>query len=253
MSNKDWRVEGRPRGSALLVVKRGPNAGSGSWLDQPVTSAGRRRQRHRLDDITVSEHHAEFRRENRKFQVVDVDSFLTTSTTWPDTARPGSLRPRDGRQSIAAQRRCPCLILAMPKCTAPVKGHHSAAARADCPACGAHVRSIHGQSPTYASALAHRAARPQRGQPVQTLDGGCPKRAPTRLSGRGGLHCLNTVGAHSPRPLLADAPWGRSPSACRPRSPHIGLINVQHGSTTALPVAGVHAQDSCGAATTTAG
>jgi pSer/pThr/pTyr-binding forkhead associated (FHA) protein len=25
--------------------------------------------------ITVSQHHAEFRRENRKFQVVDVDSF----------------------------------------------------------------------------------------------------------------------------------------------------------------------------------
>lgn len=34
----------------------------------------------------------------------------------------------------------------MPKCTAPVKGHHSAAAKADCPACGAHTRSIHTQT-----------------------------------------------------------------------------------------------------------
>ena len=75
MSNKDWRVEGLPRGSALLVVKRGPNAGSRFLLDRPVTSAGRYADSDIvLDDITVSQHHAEFRRENRKFQVVDVDS-----------------------------------------------------------------------------------------------------------------------------------------------------------------------------------
>ena len=34
-------IEGLPTGSALLVVKRGPNAGSRFLLDQPVTSAGR--------------------------------------------------------------------------------------------------------------------------------------------------------------------------------------------------------------------
>src|ERR1700739_2321892 len=34
-------VEGLPHGSALLVVKRGPNAGSRFLLDQAVTSAGR--------------------------------------------------------------------------------------------------------------------------------------------------------------------------------------------------------------------
>jgi pSer/pThr/pTyr-binding forkhead associated (FHA) protein len=34
-------VEGLPAGSALLVVKRGPNAGSRFLLDQPTTSAGR--------------------------------------------------------------------------------------------------------------------------------------------------------------------------------------------------------------------
>jgi pSer/pThr/pTyr-binding forkhead associated (FHA) protein len=43
---------------------------------RPVTSAGRHADSDIvLDDITVSQHHAEFRRENRKFQVVDVDSF----------------------------------------------------------------------------------------------------------------------------------------------------------------------------------
>jgi hypothetical protein len=33
--------KGSPSGSAMLVVKRGPNAGSRFRLDQPVTSAGR--------------------------------------------------------------------------------------------------------------------------------------------------------------------------------------------------------------------
>ena len=76
VSNRDWRVEGLPRGAALLVVKRGPNAGSRFLLDRPVTSAGRHADSDIvLDDITVSQHHAEFRRENSKFQVVDVDSF----------------------------------------------------------------------------------------------------------------------------------------------------------------------------------
>ena len=45
-------------------------------MDRPVTSAGRHADSDIvLDDITVSQHHAEFRRENSKFQVVDVDSF----------------------------------------------------------------------------------------------------------------------------------------------------------------------------------
>jgi pSer/pThr/pTyr-binding forkhead associated (FHA) protein len=74
MSN-DWRVEGLPRGSALLVVKRGPNAGSRFLLDRTVTSAGRHADNNIvLDDVTVSQHHAEFRRRDRKFQVIDVDS-----------------------------------------------------------------------------------------------------------------------------------------------------------------------------------
>jgi pSer/pThr/pTyr-binding forkhead associated (FHA) protein len=72
-------VDGLPKGSALLVVKRGPNAGSRFLLDQPVTSAGR----HPgcdifLDDVTVSRRHAEFRWESDEFQVVDVGSLNGT-------------------------------------------------------------------------------------------------------------------------------------------------------------------------------
>ena len=48
-------VEGLPVGSALLVVKRGPNAGSRFLLDQPTTSAGRHPDSDIfLDDVTVS-------------------------------------------------------------------------------------------------------------------------------------------------------------------------------------------------------
>ncbi len=72
-------VEGLPLGSALLVVKRGPNAGSRFLLDQPVTSAGRHPDSDIfLDDVTVSRRHAEFRLENNEFQVVDVGSLNGT-------------------------------------------------------------------------------------------------------------------------------------------------------------------------------
>ncbi len=55
-------AEALPRGSALLIVKRGPNAGSRFLLDQPVTSAGRHPDSDiLLDDVTVSRRHAEFR------------------------------------------------------------------------------------------------------------------------------------------------------------------------------------------------
>lgn len=72
-------VEGLPPGSALLVVKRGPNAGSRFLLDQPITSAGRHPDSDIfLDDVTVSRRHAEFRLENNEFHVVDVGSLNGT-------------------------------------------------------------------------------------------------------------------------------------------------------------------------------
>lgn len=72
-------VEGLSPGSALLVVKRGPNAGSRFLLDQAITSAGRHPDSDIfLDDVTVSRRHAEFRLENNEFNVVDVGSLNGT-------------------------------------------------------------------------------------------------------------------------------------------------------------------------------
>ncbi|HUO39779.1 MAG TPA: FHA domain-containing protein [Mycobacterium sp.] len=74
-----WGVEKLPSGSALLVVKRGPTAGSRFLLDQPVTSAGRHPNSDiYLDDITVSRRHAEFRSEKGQFRVIDIGSLNGT-------------------------------------------------------------------------------------------------------------------------------------------------------------------------------
>lgn len=67
------------RGSAMLVVKRGPNVGSTFVLDRPVMAAGRHPASDIfLDDITVSRRHAEFRSENGEFRVVDQGSLNGT-------------------------------------------------------------------------------------------------------------------------------------------------------------------------------
>jgi len=72
-------VEALPVGSALLVVKRGPNAGSRFLLDRATTSAGRHPDSDIfLDDVTVSRRHAEFRNEGSEFVVVDVGSLNGT-------------------------------------------------------------------------------------------------------------------------------------------------------------------------------
>jgi pSer/pThr/pTyr-binding forkhead associated (FHA) protein len=72
-------VDALPAGSALLVVKRGPNAGSRFLLDQDVTTAGRHPDSDIfLDDVTVSRRHAEFRREGAGFMVQDVGSLNGT-------------------------------------------------------------------------------------------------------------------------------------------------------------------------------
>jgi len=53
-----------PRGSGVLVVKRGPNVGARYLLDRPVTRAGRHPESDIfLDDITVSRRHAELERQ----------------------------------------------------------------------------------------------------------------------------------------------------------------------------------------------
>ncbi|MDP9434810.1 MAG: zinc-ribbon and FHA domain-containing protein [Actinomycetota bacterium] len=68
-----------PPGSALLVVKRGPNAGSRFLLDSVSTTAGRHPESDIfLDDVTVSRRHAEFVREGTGFTVRDVGSLNGT-------------------------------------------------------------------------------------------------------------------------------------------------------------------------------
>jgi pSer/pThr/pTyr-binding forkhead associated (FHA) protein len=72
-------IDALPAGSALLVVKRGPNAGSRFLLDRATTSAGRHPESDIfLDDVTVSRRHAEFRRDVGEFVVVDVGSLNGT-------------------------------------------------------------------------------------------------------------------------------------------------------------------------------
>ncbi len=72
-------IEEVPRGTGILVVKRGPNAGSRFVLEADVTRAGRHPESDIfLDDITVSRRHAEFVAQGRDFVVRDVGSLNGT-------------------------------------------------------------------------------------------------------------------------------------------------------------------------------
>ncbi|MGI8899935.1 MAG: FHA domain-containing protein [Nocardioides sp.] len=72
-------VDALPAGSALLVVQRGPSAGSRFLLDTDVVSAGRHPDSEIfLDDVTVSRRHAEFRRGAGGYKVADVGSLNGT-------------------------------------------------------------------------------------------------------------------------------------------------------------------------------
>jgi pSer/pThr/pTyr-binding forkhead associated (FHA) protein len=66
-------------GVGMLVVKRGPNAGSRYVLDADLTTAGRHPDSDIfLDDITVSRRHAEFSRVEGGYRVRDVGSLNGT-------------------------------------------------------------------------------------------------------------------------------------------------------------------------------
>jgi pSer/pThr/pTyr-binding forkhead associated (FHA) protein len=68
-----------PSGSALLVVRRGPNVGARFLLDADSTVAGRHPDADIfLDDVTVSRRHAEFNRVGNAFQVHDLGSLNGT-------------------------------------------------------------------------------------------------------------------------------------------------------------------------------
>ena len=72
-------VDALPEGHALLVVQRGPSAGSRFLLDVDLVGAGRHPDSEIfLDDVTVSRRHAEFRRSGNSFSVSDVGSLNGT-------------------------------------------------------------------------------------------------------------------------------------------------------------------------------
>ena len=92
-------VDALPAGSALLVVRRGPNTGSRFLLDAERTSAGRHQTSDIfLDDVTVSRKHAEFVRapdplRGPGFRVRDVGSL---NGTYVNRERIDDVLLRDG-------------------------------------------------------------------------------------------------------------------------------------------------------------
>lgn len=68
-----------PSGGGLLVVQRGPNAGSRYLLDQELVRLGRHPEADiLLDDVTVSRQHAEIRRTPEGYVVRDAGSLNGT-------------------------------------------------------------------------------------------------------------------------------------------------------------------------------
>ncbi len=85
-----------PSGSALLVVRRGPNVGARFLLDADSTVAGRHPDADIfLDDVTVSRRHAEFARTAGQFQVRDLGSL---NGTYFDGVRIESALLHDGAE-----------------------------------------------------------------------------------------------------------------------------------------------------------
>ena len=85
-----------PSGSALLVVRRGPNVGARFLLDADLTTVGRHPDADIfLDDVTVSRRHAEFLRSGTSFSVRDLGSL---NGTYFDGARIDSAQLADGSE-----------------------------------------------------------------------------------------------------------------------------------------------------------
>jgi pSer/pThr/pTyr-binding forkhead associated (FHA) protein len=82
-------------GRGVLVVRRGPNAGSKFFLDSDVTHVGRHPDSDIfLDDITVSRRHAEIRRREGSFALHDVGSLNGTYVN-RERVEEGELRSGD--------------------------------------------------------------------------------------------------------------------------------------------------------------
>ncbi len=89
-------VNALPEGHALLIVERGPNAGARYLLDTDTVSVGRHPDSDIfLDDITVSRHHATFRRTPEGVVVEDHTSLNGTYVNRTLIEHPVLLRPGD--------------------------------------------------------------------------------------------------------------------------------------------------------------
>lgn len=72
-------INSLPSGSALLIVRRGPNIGARFLLDSDSTTAGRHPDADIfLDDVTVSRRHTEFLRHGSAFELKDLGSLNGT-------------------------------------------------------------------------------------------------------------------------------------------------------------------------------
>jgi pSer/pThr/pTyr-binding forkhead associated (FHA) protein len=72
-------MEDVPHGAGMLLVKKGPNAGSRFVLEKEITTVGRHPESDIfLDDITVSRRHAEIIDKGGEFRVRDVGSLNGT-------------------------------------------------------------------------------------------------------------------------------------------------------------------------------
>lgn len=72
-------IEALPEGSALLIVRKGPNLGARFLLDADETAVGRHPNSEIfLDDVTVSRRHAVFTRDGDGFLVRDLGSLNGT-------------------------------------------------------------------------------------------------------------------------------------------------------------------------------
>ncbi|AWB89098.1 FHA domain-containing protein [Salinibacterium hongtaonis] len=85
-----------PSGSALLIVRRGPNVGARFLLDSDVTKVGRHPDADIfLDDVTVSRKHSEFIRSGTTFEIRDQGSL---NGTYFDGVRVDSATLVDGSE-----------------------------------------------------------------------------------------------------------------------------------------------------------
>lgn len=89
-------ISALPSGSALLIVRRGPNTGARFLLDADVTPVGRHPDADIfLDDVTVSRRHAEFLRHGVAFEIKDLNSL---NGTYFDGVRIDSALLSDGAE-----------------------------------------------------------------------------------------------------------------------------------------------------------